>query len=614
MILMITVALTAGASFAAGDGVPAVERLWAEPGDRIGGESFLTLGLGVDDDVYFTDVSKLAEDWGMPEENRFGFIFGFNKRRECGGWMSLRGSAGNAGGPGGISRYSLDGGKIGRFGYSLDYRRGTHNYDTSSELRYPMAAPLLLTDVPELLWKAGFFKSRIRFSGRMHLRLGAEDITREGEKSSLTRGQAAAAAPALRTYDTNNRRFYGGLDLDFGRLAMDLTGSVRKVEGDRTLDARRTWADDQTTTVMNAGLTYAAGEKLDLAGRYIASKTTAEPVETGAVAMTSDLESSSTTSIIGAILRPAKATTLKLSARFAKTEADGWSDYQDVNTVDRERSRRNLRAELVHTGLAKTRLSLGWNQRTADLTESIDESATVGGAVTGTYVTESERTINTLTMKARRRMGRNLTLKAGFRTSAEETDKTGDFVFRTWGDSERDKARADVSMRARMGKGMNLDAGYQMIRDSFDYTDASADDAVKTTWDADRLFARLNWLAGEKLSLFGSVWMGKEAYLVEGYVDDGSDISAVEYDGTTVRYAPGLTWKYCSRGNLTASYELIKNTDSVENDITRWLVQLDRNVGEKMALSLAYRRYEFDENRFDDYIMDRYSVSLSSTF
>ena len=178
MILMITVALTAGASFAAGDGVPAVERLWAEPGDRIGGESFLTLGLGVDDDVYFTDVSKLAEDWGMPEENRFGFIFGFNKRRECGGWMSLRGSAGNAGGPGGISRYSLDGGKIGRFGYSLDYRRGTHNYDTSSELRYPMAAPLLLTDVPELLWKAGFFKSRIRFSERMHLRLGAEDITR----------------------------------------------------------------------------------------------------------------------------------------------------------------------------------------------------------------------------------------------------------------------------------------------------------------------------------------------------------------------------------------------------------------------------------------------------
>jgi hypothetical protein len=46
----------------------------------------------------------------------------------------------------------------------------------------------------------------------------------------------------------------------------------------------------------------------------------------------------------------------------------------------------------------------------------------------------------------------------------------------------------------------------------------------------------------------------------------------------------------------------------------RLLLRAGYDVGEKARVTASYRRQEFDENRWDDYILDIYSLSVSGTF
>jgi len=74
---------------------------------------------------------------------------------------------------------------------------------------------------------------------------------------------------------------------------------------------------------------------------------------------------------------------------------------------------------------------------------------------------------------------------------------------------------------------------------------------------------------------------------------------------------------------LEAHYEGVRFEDpgdalaegnQLNSDLTRILTRASYQVSQKMKVTATYRRHEFDENRWDDYIMDLYSLSLSGKF
>jgi hypothetical protein len=147
--------------------------------------------------------------------------------------------------------------------------------------------------------------------------------------------------------------------------------------------------------------------------------------------------------------------------------------------------------------------------------------------------------------------------------------------------------------------------------------------AVETTWQANRLFANLNWQAERRLTVYGMVSYGKETYELVGVQDPAAGAGAFNYDGATLRFMPGAVLRLSRCLQLEGMYEGIRfeNTghesaqlDAVKADHDRILLRLRWQASERYAAAFTYRRNEFDENRWDDYIQDLYAVSVSGRF
>jgi len=64
--------------------------------------------------------------------------------------------------------------------------------------------------------------------------------------------------------------------------------------------------------------------------------------------------------------------------------------------------------------------------------------------------------------------------------------------------------------------------------------------------------------------------------------------------------APGLLLHPVDKVLLEGHYERVRNRDSVANDSDRWYGRISFTPSPDKTVTLAYRRYEFDENLGDD--------------
>jgi len=116
---------------------------------------------------------------------------------------------------------------------------------------------------------------------------------------------------------------------------------------------------------------------------------------------------------------------------------------------------------------------------------------------------------------------------------------------------------------------------------------------------------------------------GIEKFEVENGPVAGSSMGPLTYEGKTLRFAPGVIFQLMDKMQLEAHYEGVRFEDpgdapdeanQLNSDLDRILARASYQVSEAMKVTATYRRHEFDENRWDDYIMDLYSLSLSGKF
>ena len=146
---------------------------------------------------------------------------------------------------------------------------------------------------------------------------------------------------------------------------------------------------------------------------------------------------------------------------------------------------------------------------------------------------------------------------------------------------------------------------------------------VDTTWQAHRGMLNLNWIVHEKVTFYSMVSYGIEKYELSNDPVTNGTMGAVLYDGTTIRFMPGVNVQLLPKLNLEAMYEGIRfqdtgnesdNLNKIEADHDRMLARARYSINDKYAAAVTYQRREFFEHRWDNYIHDVYSVSLSGRF
>ena len=209
------------------------------------------------------------------------------------------------------------------------------------------------------------------------------------------------------------------------------------------------------------------------------------------------------------------------------------------------------------------------------------------------------------------------------RTEIDETNRSQgsgvDWLYRM-GDRDVDRLGWQLALGLRPARGLKVDLGYRSADQTFERTGT---EGGETTGDTRRGFITANWTASTRVSLLLSASLGKDKYeLTDGPVSTGT-MSPLLYDATTVRFAPGAIIQVSDKIGLEAIYEGIRFEDKgdapdeanrLKSDFDRILLRAGYELGEKTRLTVSYRRQEFDENRWDDYILDIYSLSMSGKF
>ena len=104
---------------------------------------------------------------------------------------------------------------------------------------------------------------------------------------------------------------------------------------------------------------------------------------------------------------------------------------------------------------------------------------------------------------------------------------------------------------------LSLQLGHQAV----DQTYELVDDATETTWSSQSGFATVNWMVTPKISFLGTVSLGKDKYELTDGPTAGGNMSPLTYDGTTLRYAPGVVYSFNDKLNLEAVYEGVNFED-----------------------------------------------------
>jgi len=634
--MVLAAALLIVSAVAAADDLPVqAGRIWAPAGDLVGtGNHWALAGEFMD---AYGSGAKAAEDAWRVDEHRHAGLFGWRRVRDDGRRLSLRGAGDYGSGAGASGAVALDWGAPGRYAIAASYRSFHHHYDDTSEMRAPVfrldPPPPALDPAPVLDW------NRARISVRHHVRdgldvsAGAVQTRRSGEKSSLARGMLVAgeAPPASRAFDTTAREFWLRGAYARGGFAGDLRLSHRGADGTRTLDTRHAYEADGELWSARLKASLDVGDGLRVLGAAATSRLESAQFETyQGNRLTSPGDANTDTGRLGLIKKLGRASTLRLSAGLRSLNSEGRVDFGDatLQAADRSRSSRDLRAVLTTTALDRTRLRLHYKYRSSDLDETRALDGVPGSGLEGdSQTTAQDRRDQEVGFRGRVRLGARTVLKARAEWRGSEVEKldtwdtTSGEPWHFWmGDREREQYGGRVALQARPLRDLRVDLGHRVVERTFRRLDL---ENTETTWRARRGYVAASWLANDRLTLLGTVSLGREEYRLTDGPDAEAGMAPLVYDGTTLRFAPGATLKLGETLRVEGHYEGVRHedaagtggvSDDVMSDYNRLLVRASWEFSPGKTAHAAFRRHEFDENRWDDYILDLYTLALSGRF
>jgi len=623
---------------AAGELPAQAQRIWAPTGDQISLAKHVTATVIVNDDL--GDRTKAAEDLAIRGETLGYGLFHWNTTGANSHQITVRGAGGNVEGSGLAGDLGVWSTAPGTYSAALTYSAHDHFYDRDSELRspafpYPPAPPALGFD-PHLTWRRGRLDLRFHVADGFDLKGGVADIRREGTKASLLRGAGGTAAPAVQTVDTQQYEAWLSGALRTGALASELRLSYRGSDGDRALADSHAYADDRQEYRGFLDLAYDVSQATRLLAHGSLARLESGGHETWSAGTTPiDGDTEHHTGQLALLSRLGRATTVRASARFRSTDSEIRTDQGGsvLYAADRDADRQDYQVELDNASLPSTRLQLRYRYSTDDQTGVTVQDGLPGSLQAGDQQSlDTQTTWDDLSLRARTRLSRQAKLKLALRWTRKDVDEesawsttSGDAWYGTLGDHEVERLAWDVALQTRPLANLPVDLGYQGRDQTYERTVDEADptDAVETTWQANRLFLNANWIASARLSVYGMVTYGLETYELTGAADPAAGWGAFDYDGATLRFTPGAVLQLTRTVQVEGLYEGIyhENTgdesgalDPVQSDRDNVLVRARWQARPQLAVNLTYRRHEFDENRWDDYIQDLYSVSVSGQF
>lgn len=629
LVLLTALLVTATGSMAE---LPAQEvNVWAPVGDLVGTTNHATVTAQVLDAYGFQP--KYSEDWQMNEDFTGSLLFGWHKISEKNHLTGVRGYGG----------MGLDGkfqglmtaraSQPGKYSATVDFRRFAHQYDTTSEMRALSFAagpiPPALDAVPHLDYNRYGASIKYGLGESLNLVAGYRRLERDGTKGSLLRGASGSAVPAVKSFDTTTDAFYLGSNYSGGDLAAKIGFDMRSTTASRTLGDPRAFNDDQLLWNLNLDASYDLSPRMRVLGGGLYSRLAADQTEVynDANYLTQN-EATTSAGQLGLHTRVGQATTVRLTGQYQKmdSEAQTYDDgYNLDHAMTRERTRTLVRAKLINTSMAKTHLQLHYNYESSDLAEIVAQGD-LPDVAADNQVTDQERTRHDLGAKLRYRFDRQVSFKASLRMNKAEITETSagsgagaDWLYRL-GSRDVDNTKWQLAFQLKPTADLKLDLGHQGISRTLTRTDL---DNVETTWSSQSGFVVANWAAMPRLSILASASLGVDKYeLTDGPVSSGTQ-GPLTYEGTTLRFAPGVVYTFSEKLNAEAIYEGVRFEDKgdapseanqLNSDLDNLLLRVGYQLNEKARLTAAYRRQEFDENRWDDYILDIYSLSLSGTF
>jgi hypothetical protein len=636
-VLALTLLIT-GASAAvatADDSLPVqIGRSWAQDGDLIGLENHWAAGFTALDQ-YGSD-SKSLEDWQLGEQYSGTGLFTYRKAIGEDMRLFVSGYGTNQDGLDLAGRFHFKANCIGIRTLKINHRGYNYFSDATSEMRSATFAagpiPMALDAETGMSWCRNDISLRYHLTSKVDVNLGFLRSKRMGDKGSLLRTGTGSSVPGLKSFDTDMKGFWWGGALALGNLATDLQMSYRVSEGQRNLDDRHLTTDDQKLFSTRIKATYDIDAKTRVMGNYTNSNLESDGVETVASSTyTPSTKATTNAGHLGLIRKLGTASTVSVSANLRSQTVESRSDLDGVAAqfTDRDRTSQDYRVALRHTGLAKTKLDAYYRYNSSDL----DGVTTAGVNVTGDAVsgdsqtTVAEKTRQEMGFKGRYRFNKKATLKARLVWRSEEVtqtetwDTTGDEPWFYWmGDRTTDQLRWRLSLQTRPRRGLGLDIGHQAIDQKFERQGTVVSE---TSWNTQRAYTAANWRLHERLTVHGNVSLGVDTFeMTDGPTSDGA-LGNLTYDGTTWRFAPGAVIQVTKKLQFEALYEGVRFEDKgddpaeltmLNTDYDRTTLRARYRMMQKASLAASYRRYEFDENRWDDTINDLYTLSVSGSF
>jgi hypothetical protein len=607
--IAIAISLVLGIAPAWADELPAqAQRIWAPTGDEIGLFNHLTGGWQVVD--AYGDRAKLAEDWQLGEKYGITGLFGLHRVCPSGNVLTVRGfgtteASGDLNGS-----FGLWGTVPGSFAFSVEKRGFDVFYDRDSERRDPRfrAPPPALGDTPRLDWDHGGAALTFHVADGVNFSLAATSNQRRGDKASLARGATGSAVPGVKTFDTDAEELRFGGVFTRGAFAADLALRLGQADGRRTTGGDFVSVDDQKRYEGRLGVTYDVCAATRVLAHGALYRIESSPVETHGMDTTPmDGDTDLRTAQLGVIQRLGPGLNLRLCAMLQAQDTESYAGpLADIDqSVDRERSRQEYRVGLSHTGLPRTALKLQYRYRATNMKEAV-----ALGTPASTQSQDQDRTAQDIALAARYTFSPSVKVKVRVNWKSEEVDQTS-----VWsaliGDYKRDCFDWQVSVPCRLGRTVLLDLGHQGLAQTYEATA----DGVETTWNATRGFANVNWLATDRISVYGTAAVGIETYEIGGGPAPTPGFAPFNYDGLTWRVTPGAIVQLNSVWSVEGMYELVTFTEdadaALESDHDRILARARWQATPTSAFALTYERREFDENRWDDTIHDLYAVSYS---
>jgi hypothetical protein len=625
MLVLILVA-AAGAAMADELPVPA-QRIWAPAGDEIGTENHATLTGQLNDDHGDEDVA--SEELDVFGEFMGQGLFAVHKigddgRRVRGG--GLFDNFNGAGLAGRIDSWAVNPGKYRAY---LSYQLHDLRYDRDAELRnpsFPGITPPRLEVAPELEWRRGRAELGYHVSSALDLRLGANDMRREGSKSALGRRNP----PDVQAMDSKAAQVWLGATTRLGELACDVDLEYATAENQSAYLTGR--ADDQESDRYSATLdaTYDLSPRVRVlaAGRMSRIESTGSRTGTGTVGDTEG-DTDSAAYQLALMGRLGSETTVRASARFDThdTEASLMDADQVLYAADRERDRQQYQLMIGNRSLPRTDVKLRYRFTKGETDEIVAQDGRPGyPQATDNQSLDEESTRHDLNLRIRTRLARHVKLRARVRHTALEVDQdrtweTGDDSpwFAVLGDHERSRTSWDLAMQTRPLQKLPVDFGVRGFDQTFKRT---GDEAAETTASMYGLFMNANWMASERITVFGMVTYGHETYELTGAEAVGT-FEAFNVDANTLRLSPGAMVMITPDLHVEGWYEGVFFEDSGDESDTLDPIEADRDrlqvrarwqALDRLAVTAGYARNELDENRWDDYIQHLWSLSAHTSF